>query len=149
MATGGGSTRAVEWSTLSGKYTYGASGGRDVLFIVSDSPSRNHDVVPRRSRGELTDDERRKLEHQGVPRCCHHDDLSIMKARYGLDKDENIVGVEFGDSGRELTCEDVKKQIASLLNNTDQEGGELFLTTRIQENYVIIRHLPYIIIFIV
>ena len=86
MATGGGQVFQVDWSTHSGKYNYGASGERDVLFIVSDSPSRNPDVVPRRSRGELTDNERRKLKHQGVPpRDCHHDDLSIMKARYGLD----------------------------------------------------------------
>ena len=128
MATGGGSAAKVEWSTCSGKYRYGAVGERDVLFIVSDSPSPNPDVVPRRFRGELTDDERRKLENQGVPRDCHHDDLSIMKARYGLDSRQHIVGVESGDSGRELTCEDVKKQIASLMNNTDKEGGELFLT---------------------
>ena len=128
MATGGGQAFQVDWSTDSGKACYGASGERDVLFIVSDSPSRNPDVVPRRSRGELTDDERRKLEHQGVSRDSHHDDLSIMKARYGLDPECQIVGVESGDSGRELTCEDVKKQIASLMNNTDKEGGALFLT---------------------
>ena len=128
MATGGGSATKVEWSTNSGKNNYGAVGERDVLIIVSVSPSRNPDVVPRRSRGELTDDERHKLEQQGVPKDSHHDDLSIMKARYGLDSMYQIVGVESGDSGRELTCEDVKKQIASLMNNTDKEGGELFLT---------------------
>ena len=128
MATGGGQAFQVDWSTRSGKHDYGAVGERDVLVIVSDSPPRNSDVVPRRSQGELTNDERRKLEHQGVPRDCHHDDLSIMKARYGLDTEYQIVGVESGDSGRELTCEDVKKKIASLMNNTDKEGGELFLT---------------------
>ena len=128
MATGGGSAAQLEWSTHSGKYRYGATCERDVLFIVSDSLSRNPDVVPRRSRGERTEDERRKLENQGVPRDSHHDDLSIMKTRYNLDKYCAVVGVESGDSGRELTCEDVKKQIASLMNNTDKEGGELFLT---------------------
>ena len=127
MATGGGQAFQVDWSNLSGKVQYAAVGERDVLFIVSDSSSRNPDVVPSRSRGELTNDERRKLEHQGVPRDCHHDDLSIMKARYELDTENQIVGVESGDSGRELTCEDVKKQIASLMNNTDKRGGELFL----------------------
>ena len=126
-ATGGGSAANVEWSTHSGKHNYGASGGRDVLFIVSDSPSRNPDVVPRISRGELTDDERHKLENQGVPRNCHHDDLSIIKARYGLHSRSKIVGVESGDSGRELTREDVKKQIESLMNNTDKAGGELYI----------------------
>ena len=126
-ATGGGSAANVEWSTQSGKHNYGASGERDVLFIVSDSPSRNPDVVPRISRGELTDDERRKLENQGVPRNCHHDDLSIIKARYGLHSRSKIVGVESGDSGRELTRDDVKKQIESLMNNTDKAGGELYI----------------------
>ena len=128
MATGGGQAFQVDWSTDSGKACYGASGERDVLIIISNSPSRDSDVVLRRSRGELTEDERRKLENQGVPRDCHHDDLSIMKARYGLDSRPQIVGVESGDSGRELSCEDVKKLIASLMNNTDKKGGELFLT---------------------
>ena len=125
MATGGdpSDTSAVTWNTYSGKYAYSASGTKDVLFIVSDSPSRSPDVVPRRSRGELTDDEKRILEHQGVPRDSHHDDLSIMKARYSQDKLCAVVGVESGDSGRELTCEDVKKQIASLMNNTDKAAG--------------------------
>ena len=112
-----------EWTTFSGKYAYSAYGTIDILFIVSDSPSSNPDVVPRRSRGELTDDERRKLEHQGVPRDSHHDDLSIMKARYNLDKYCAVVGVQSGDSGRELTCGDIKKQIASLMNNTDKAAG--------------------------
>ena len=44
--------------------------------------SQSPEVVPRRPRGELSEDEQRKLEHQRVPRGCHHDDLSIMKARY-------------------------------------------------------------------
>lgn len=123
MTSGCQSDTSPEWTTYSGKYAYSAYGTIDVLLIVSDFPSRNPDVVPRRTRGELTDDERRKLENQGIPRDCHHDDLSIMKARYGLDKECNIVGVESGDSGRELTCEDVKKQIASLINNTDQAAG--------------------------
>ena len=125
MATGGDPSdiSAVTWTTYSGKYAYSAYGTIDVLFIISDSPSRNPDVVPRRSCGELTDDERRKLEHQGVSRDSHHDDLSIMKARYSMDKLCAVVGVESGDSGRELTCEDVKKQIASLMNNTDKAAG--------------------------
>ena len=126
MATGGdpSDTSAVTWTTCSGKYIYSAIGTIDILFVVSDSPSPNPDVVPRRSRGELTDDERCKLEHQGVPRDCHHDDLSIMKARYGQDKDCNIVGVESGDSGKELTCEDVRKQITSLMNDTAKAEGK-------------------------
>ena len=45
---------------------------------------------------------------------------------------------------RELTSEDVKKQIASLLNNTDKEGGELFLTI-VKENLYSLTLIIYLI----
>ena len=72
--------------------------------------------------GELTDDDRQKLEHQGVPRDCHHDDLSIIKVRYGLDKEMSIAEVLRDDGS--LTCEQVTKKITQLMNETDTSGGE-------------------------
>ncbi len=114
MATGGSSPR-------NGKYSYGAMGTREVLLITSNPTTQDDDVVPRRPGGELTDDDRQRLEHQGVPRDSHHDDLSIMKARFSLDKDISIAEVLRDDGS--LSCEQVTKKITQLLNNTDTSGG--------------------------
>ncbi len=119
MATGGISPT---WSTHNGKYAYGAIGKLEVIVITSNPTTQDDDVVPRRPGRELTDDDRRKLEHQGVPRDSHHDDLSIMKARFSLDKDKTIAEVLRDDGS--LSCEQVTKKITLLLNNTDTSGGE-------------------------
>ncbi len=107
-----------------GKYSFGAMGTSEVLLITSNPTTQDDDVIPRRPGGELTDDDRQGLEHQGVPRECHHDDLSIMKARFSLDKDKTIAEV-LRDDGSPLTCEQVTKKITQLLNNTDTSGGKL------------------------
>ncbi len=122
-----------------GKYSFGAMGTREVLLITSNPTTQDDDVVPRRPGGELTDDDRQGLEHQGVPRECHHDDLSIMKARFSLDKDIRIAEV-LRDDGSPLTCKQVTKKITQLLNNTDTSGGELtiYSTTNTNELLVII-----------
>ena len=72
-----------EWSNRSGKVTYGASGKRDVLLIVPDNNLSQPDVVPRRPAIEQLGE---KLENQGIARDQQQDDLTIMKARYGLHK---------------------------------------------------------------
>ena len=110
------------WDTCSGKYAYGALGKTEVLFIVPSLSSQSPaEVVPRRPREELSEDEWRKLEHQGVPRECHHDNLSIMTARYNLDKLKRISGTLTGDS---VTCEQVRKHVGQLMNNTELAGGK-------------------------
>ena len=119
MATGGASPT---WSTYNGKYRYGASGKREVLLITSNFTTQDDDVIPRRPGGELKDDERQKLEHQGVSRDCHHDDLSIMKARHGLNKESSIAEVLRDDGS--LTHEQVTTKITQLLNDTETGGGE-------------------------
>ncbi len=119
MATGG----TPAWGTYNGKYAYSASGKTEVLLITSNLTTQDDDVVQRRPGGELKDDERQKLEHQGVLRDCHHDDTSIMKARFSLDKEKSIAEVLRNE--RSLTCEQVTKKITQLLNNTDTNGGKL------------------------
>ncbi len=93
-----------------------------MLLITSNLTTQDDDVVQRRPGGELKDDETRRLEHQGVPKDCHHDDLGIMKARYGLDKDNSIVEVLRNEGS--LTREQVTKKITQLPNNTETSGGE-------------------------
>ncbi len=111
------------WDTHNGKYGYGATGKTEVLLVTSNLTTQDDDVVQRRPGGELKDDERRKLEHQGVPRDCHHDDTSIMKARHSLDKEKSIAEVLRDDGS--LTCEQVIKKITQLQNNTDTCGGKV------------------------
>ena len=77
-------------------------------------------MVPRRSRGPLTEEEKRKLEEQGIHRDMCLTDLSIMTARMTLDEECRIVKML---SREELDCLRVKKRIANLMNNTDKEGG--------------------------
>ena len=110
----------VPWIDEPGR-SHGAVGRRDVLLIVSKlSATDNPDIVPRRSRGPLTEEERRKLEEQGIHEEYCHSDLSIMTARYGLDKRRAVVGVV---SAEKTTCEGFKSRVTDLMNTTDKEGG--------------------------
>ena len=112
------------WSNNSGKTVYGVGGNRDVLIIVSEDPMNHPDVVERRPATELTEETRRKLENQGIPREEQNDDLTIVKARYGLDKKRNIHGVEVSNLGTDKpTKEKVLKQIRVIMNNVTDGGG--------------------------
>lgn len=124
----------LQWSTHHGKSTYAATGGRDVLFIISEAPldldhnPPDQELVPRLTHElNLTEEEASKLEHQGIAREHHLSDLSIMTARHNLDSRHRVVGVlECGAGGaREaLSCEEVKGQINGLMSSTNKEGGE-------------------------
>ena len=121
-ATGGYEPESsLTWHTHSGKSGYSAQGNNEVLFIVPSLSSLSSEVVPRRPREELSEDEHRKLEHQGVPRECHCDDLSITKTRFGLDKRSSISEVVTGES---LTCEQVTEKITRLMNKTRAAIGK-------------------------
>ena len=111
---------SLTWDSQSGKYTYSAQGKSEVLFIVPILSDQTPEVVPRRPRKKLSEDEQKKLEHQGVTRDCHHDDLSIMKARVHLNKETTASKVIRGES---LTCEQVIEKIARLMNSTHAAEG--------------------------
>jgi len=99
-----------------------AGGGRDVLIIGSDVPLPHRDAVSR-CNVELTEDDRRRLTNQGIPESCC-DDLSILCARYSLDRaNRDLVGVEVREPGKELSRDYVLNQIASVTNNTTKPGG--------------------------
>ena len=98
----------------------GSIGSRDFLLIKGDDlVTTDPDVVPRRSRGPLTEEERRKLEEQGIHRDYHHSDESIVMARYQLDKECNIVGQITGGAN------EVMMQIENTMKQTSREGGKL------------------------
>ena len=109
------------WSNEEPDLSNGAGGRRDVLYLVPDvSTTDNSDIVPRRSRGPLTEEERRKLEEQGIHRDCQYTDLSIMMARFTFDERYTIVRML---PKEEMDCMTVKKQITNFMNNTVKEGG--------------------------
>ena len=101
---------------------FGVGGRRDVLCTVSNVPTTdNPDIVPRRSRDPLTEEERRKLEEQGVHKDMQHTDLAILSARERLDKLFNIVQIL---SAEKTTCGEIKSITTDLMNNSDKEGGK-------------------------
>ncbi len=73
---------------------------------------------------EITEEVREKLENQGIPREKQCDDLTIVKARYSLDKHRTICGVEMSTPDSEqLTRRDMLIRIARLMKNCDNDGG--------------------------
>ena len=111
----------IQWFADDPDITHGAAGRRDVLHIVSNPSTTSPNIAPRRSRGPLTETERRKLEKQGIHRDCQHTDLSIMTTRERLDKRYAKVTVF---SGENAACGDIKSQIANYMSTTDKEGSK-------------------------
>ena len=95
-------------------------GKTDVLVISSEPASSNPLVVSHRPSSGLTHAEVVKLENQGVGKESHAGDCSIMKARYGLDKDCYMWEVEKG----RLSTVEVRKKIATLFSVTKNPSGE-------------------------
>ena len=99
---------------------YNAIGGRDVLILAPDLSLPHPEAVPRRP-GQLTQEDRLKLQSQELPPDSCHNELDIIKARYELDKECKIVEVK---SGRSLSQEEVVENIAHLLNTTRNDGSK-------------------------
>ena len=89
-------------------------------MIVDSSSlvSTDTDQVLRRSSGPLTEEERIKLEAQGIQRDYHHSDKSIAIARYQMDKECGISGDISGGKN------EVMMQILSTMKNTNKQGGK-------------------------
>ena len=114
-----------EWTNRSGKVAYSAGGKRDVLLIVPNNDLCHPDVVARRPAIELTQQLREKLENQGIATYQQTDDLTIMKARYGLNNRLLIREVLTHQPGGErVTRKSVLKHITSLMTyHEDRAGG--------------------------
>ena len=97
-------------------------GERDAFIVASIGELQNADVVPRCAI-ELTEEDRRKMTNQGVPPECS-DDLSIVQARFALDKELKLAGWVVSEPGRDsVTRSDVLKQLENFLMNTSKPGG--------------------------
>ena len=104
------------WSRT-GTTDYGAGGGRDVLILAPDLSLPHPEAVARRP-GQLTKQDKLKLQRQGVP-PDYQSELEIMKARYKLDKKKKVVRVE----SEKILQEKVMEFIARLLMTTHNDGG--------------------------
>ena len=83
----------------------------------------NHpDAVPRRPAIELTEELKMDLEDQGIAREEQCDDLTVMKARYRLEKKVTIAGMEQSKVGEMLSKECVLKKVAILMKECDDTG---------------------------
>jgi hypothetical protein len=98
---------------------YAVGGGRDVLILAPDLSLPNPKAVARRP-GQLTVEDELKLQSQGVLPDCQ-DEVTIVRARHELDKNQKIVEVQ---SGQSLTRKEVMKSIANLLLTTKNDGGK-------------------------
>ena len=98
---------------------YNAIGGREFLILAPDLSLPHPEVVPRRP-GQLTQEDKLKLQSQGLPPDSCHNELAITKARYELDKMCKIVEVK---SGKSLSQE-VVENIAHVFNTTQNDGGK-------------------------
>ena len=105
-----------------------AGGNRDVLIILSEgnSGSLSPDVVPR-CEIEISEEDRRRLTNQGIPPECS-DDLSIIRARIGLDSSLDLVKELRAEPGKELSRSYILEQIQDFLKSIKKPGGESVFT---------------------
>ena len=98
---------------------YNAGGGRDVLIVAPDLSLFNPEAVARRP-GQLTEENKLKLQSQGLPPDCQNE-LAIVEAKYKLGKVYTIVEVK---SGQALSRDEVTENIIHLLNTTQKDGDK-------------------------
>ena len=98
---------------------YNAIGGREFLILAPDLSLPHPEAVPRRP-GQLTQEDKLKLQSQGLPPDLCHNELAIAKARYELDKMCKIVEVKSG----KLLSQEIVENIAHVFNTTQNDGGK-------------------------
>ena len=70
----------------------------------------------------MTEEDKQRLQMQGVSPDCIKDELTIVKARYNLDKECTVVGVK---SEQLQSRAKVMESIAHLLNSSQSDGGKM------------------------
>ncbi len=118
-------TPRPQWRSYGGGWV--AGGEREAFLLASTgeaAPDGNPDVIPLQGAGELTEEDRRNLESQGVPtdpEFC--DDISIVRDRISLDPRYQLSREEISRTGRELTHGYVLRQLEIFLNSVKKPGG--------------------------
>ncbi len=118
-------TPGPQWRSYGGKWK--ASGKREAFLLVSTgdaAPNGNPDVIPLQGAGELTDEDCKNLESQGVPpdpAFC--DDITIVCDKIALDPDYQLSRKEVSRTGRELTRGYVLRQLEIFLRSVKKPAG--------------------------
>ena len=99
---------------------HNAAGGREVVILAPDLSLPHSEAVARRP-GHLTEEDKLKLQRQGVTTDCQNE-LDIMKAKYELGKAYTVVEVK---SGQSLLQKEVLDIIDHLLITTQNDGGKV------------------------
>ena len=107
------------WSRR-GTIFYNAGGERDVLILAPDLSLPHPEAVPRRP-GQLTQEDKIKLQSQGLPPESCHNEVTIVRTRHELDKRQKYVEVK---SGQSFSREVIMKCLAHLLLTTKNNGGK-------------------------
>ena len=119
VASGRSEVPSRLWDTGGGTVRYAVGGGRDVLIVAPGLSLPHLEAVARRP-GQLTEEDKLKLQSQELP-FESQNEQDIIKARYELDKECNVIEVRSGES---LSREEVMENIAHLLNTTQNDGGK-------------------------
>ncbi len=118
-------TPGPQWRSYGFRWT--AGGEREAFLVASTgdaAPDGNYHVIPLQGAGELTEEDRRNLESQGVPtdpEFC--DDVSIVCDRISLDPRIQLSREEISRTGRELTSGYVLRQLEIFLNSVKKPAG--------------------------
>ena len=93
----------VSWKeNWQGKPCYLAYCDTEILIISQDDGLPVADAVPRLTC-ELSDDDKKQLERLELPQSSRNDDVSIMEARYALDKIYTMIQIERNKPGERLS----------------------------------------------
>ncbi len=118
-------TPGPQWRSYGDEWV--AGGERETFLLTSTgdaAPDGNYHVIPLQGAGELTEEDRRKLESQGVPtdpEFC--DDVSIVRDRISLDSGYQLSREKISRTGRELTRGYVLRQLEIFLNSVKKPRG--------------------------
>ncbi len=118
-------TPGPQWRSYIGEWE--AGGEREGFLLASTgeaAPDGNPDIIPLQGAGELTEEDRRTLESQGVPtdpEFC--DDVSVVRDRISLDPRNQLSREEISRTGRELSRGYVLRQLEIFLNSVKKPGG--------------------------
>ena len=100
---------------------YNIAGGRDVLILAPDLSLPHPEAVARRP-GQLTEEDKLKLQRQGLSPDCQNE-LAIILARCKLDKRLQVARTKPGTISQKQALEDV----LHLLTTTQNKGGKAFI----------------------
>ncbi len=135
MASGASGDELAKNSQPWSKRGYGVVGKRHVMIIASDLPINHPESVEKRPAIELTEGVRTLLERQGVSRSEQTDDISIIKARYNLDRRKTVGGIERSTVEERLKKLEVIEKITKVLHESKEGAGG---------NYFKLRKLTYL-----